>query len=83
MSHSAAVLRTRGLHKAWGSLVVTDNVFFDLAPGARQAERPVDTWAAKVRVDQEHSATELRYHDGKADRDGRLALLRVGAGHEQ
>lgn len=37
MSETISVLRTRGLHKAWGSLVVTDNVFFDLAPGARHA----------------------------------------------
>ena len=37
MNPETAVLRVRGLHKAWGSLVVTDNVFFDLAPGARHA----------------------------------------------
>jgi branched-chain amino acid transport system ATP-binding protein len=32
-----AALHTGGLHKAWGSLVVVDNVFFNLAPGARHA----------------------------------------------
>ena len=37
MSDTPSVLRTRGLHKAWGALVVTDNVFFDLAAGARHA----------------------------------------------
>lgn len=37
MTSEVSALRTRGLHKAWGSLIVTDNVFFDLAPGARHA----------------------------------------------
>jgi branched-chain amino acid transport system ATP-binding protein len=37
MTMQTAALHTGGLHKAWGALVVVDNVFFDLAPGARHA----------------------------------------------